>query len=77
MNWLAQGRNVWVARETTSLREECASELAAVLDSWTCPIDTDVPRNLSVRALNARMKYSPPNSRRSEEFGVGVLEVPD
>jgi hypothetical protein len=42
---LAQGRNPWVARETTSLREECASELDALIYFWACPIDADVLRH--------------------------------
>jgi hypothetical protein len=61
----------------TYLREECASELAAMLDFSTCLIGTGRHAALSVRALNARMKYQPPNSRRSQEFGVGALGVPD
>jgi hypothetical protein len=51
---LAQGRNVWVARETTSLREECASELAAMLDFWMCR-----DRHGRHAALSVRVECSP------------------
>jgi hypothetical protein len=42
---LAQRRNPCVVLETTSLPEECASEIAALMDFWTRPIDADITRH--------------------------------
>jgi hypothetical protein len=41
---LTQGRNPLVARETSGLREECASDLSVLMDFWG-PIDADVTLN--------------------------------